>query len=102
MNLDTIGIASSSGNGEENNDSGNNSNDGSASDVNDSFNAIITALKDLQSKYQTSQSAEAKVAALQQEGDFLFGLGSPGAGVEVGGVVAAQTNLISGDVLAVG
>ena len=67
MNLDTIGIASSSGNGEENNDSGNNSNDGSASDVNDSFNAIITALKDLQSKYQTSQSAEAKVAALQQE-----------------------------------
>lgn len=67
MNLDTIGIASSSGNGEENNDSGNNSNDGSASDVNNSFNAIITALKDLQSKYQTSQNAEAKVASLQQE-----------------------------------
>ena len=35
--------------------------------VRNEINSRISALKDLQSKYQTSQSAEAKVASLQQE-----------------------------------
>lgn len=65
MNLDTIAVASSGSEGNSGNDSS--SAEGANSGSTDSFASIINALKDLQTKYKTSQEAEAKVASLQQE-----------------------------------
>lgn len=64
MNLDTIGVASST---TDTSADGNDESSSSDNESNSQFASIINELKELQSKYKTSQSAEAKVASLQKE-----------------------------------
>ena len=67
MNLDTIGVANSGSDSGENSTTDGSSEEDSDNGSSIQFGGIINELKELQSKYKASQSAEAKVAALQKE-----------------------------------